>query len=175
MKQKPLLIVLGMLVLLPPVAFAQTPGGLGSRAARRERARTFLVLRIVDALGLNDEDALKVSRVIRHSDVRRQGLIKQRHLLEDELRAALGHQPPDTAHLGKLVSEGNAIDRKLALIPEDTFHELQKTLSVAQQARLLLLRRELQGEIRRAMRARHGGAPRWSGGAGAEGHPSRED
>jgi hypothetical protein len=59
-----------------------------------------------------------------------------------------------------LVDEGNGIDQKIALIPEDTFHEMQKVLTVEQQARLMLFRRELQGEIRRAIQGRRGSGGR---------------
>jgi Spy/CpxP family protein refolding chaperone len=129
---------------------------------RRERARTFLVLRIVDALNLNEQDALKVSTIVRQSDERRQQLVTQRQGLEDQLRAALAKKPTDSAELGKLISQGNDLDQKIALVPEDTFHELQKVLTVEQQAKLILLRRELQGEIRRAIQGRHIGGNRRS-------------
>jgi Spy/CpxP family protein refolding chaperone len=137
---------------------------------RRERARTFLVLRIVDALNLNDQDALKVSTIVRQSDERRQQLVKQRQGLEDQLRAALAKKPIDPAELGKLVGEGNDIDQKIALIPEDTFHEMQKILTVEQQAKLILFRRELQGEIRRAIQGRRLGAGRH----GRQANPTEE-
>jgi Spy/CpxP family protein refolding chaperone len=127
---------------------------------RRERARTFLVLRIVDALNLNDQDALKVSTIVRQSDERRQQLVKQRQGLEDQLRAALAKKPADPNELGTLIGEGNDIDQKIALIPEDTFHEMQKVLTVEQQAKLMLFRRELQGEIRRAIQGRRVGGRR---------------
>ena len=154
MKQTAVLTVLA-LALLAPAAPAQPTEG-----PRRERARTFLVLRIVDALNLNDQDALKVSSIVRQSDERRQQLLKQREGLEDQLRTALAKQPTDSAELSKLVSAGNDIDQKIALIPEDTFHELQKVLTVEQQAKLILFRRELQGEIRRAMQGRRFGPGR---------------
>jgi hypothetical protein len=154
MKQKPVLTAL-VLTMLPLAALAQPPEG-----PRRDRARTFLVLRIVDALNLNEQDALKISGMVRQSDERRQQLIKQRQALEEKLQEALAKTPADPADLGKLVSQGNGIDQQLALIPEDTFRELQKVLTVEQQAKLLLFRRELQGEIRRAMRGRRSGGGR---------------
>ncbi len=122
----------------------------------RDRARTFLVVRIAEALNLNDQEALKVSSVIRQADGHREELIKQRQTLEDKLRAALDKQPPDSAALARLISEGNDIDQKLALVWEDSFRDFQKVLTVEQQARLMLFRRELQSEIRRAVQGRRG-------------------
>ena len=175
MRPKALLLLLGLSVL-PCIALAQTPGPR-PEAARgegpwRERARMFLVLRIADALKLNDADALKVSNVIRQSDEHRQELVKQRQGVEDKLREALAKQPEDSAELTKLISQCNEIDQKLALVPEDSFHELQKILTVDQQARLMLFRRQLQGEIRGAMAGRRfggGGRRPWQGRGGFEG------
>ena len=127
----------------------------------------FLVLRIADALNLSEQDALKVSNVIRQSDEHRRDLVQQRQALEQELREALAKQPPDTATLTKLINQGNDIDQKLALVPEDSFHGLQKILTVEQQAKLMLFRRELQGEIRRAVQGRgRAGAGRRARGQG---------
>ncbi|HVO22400.1 MAG TPA: hypothetical protein VMW56_02090 [Candidatus Margulisiibacteriota bacterium] len=146
---------------LSHLAYAQpTQGPRPEEPPRRERARTFLVLRIVDALNLNEQDALKVSNIVRQSDERRQQLVKERQGLEEQLRAALAKRPADAAVLSKLVGDCNAIDQKIALIPEDTFHEMQKFLTVEQQAQLMLFRRELQGEIRRAIQGRRGGGGR---------------
>jgi hypothetical protein len=135
---------------LPAVAQQPTP----RRGAHRERARTFLVVRIADALKLNDQDALKVAAVVRASDERRQDLRRRREALEAKLRAAL--KKPAAADLSQLISEGNDLDQQLALVPEDTFRELQKFLTVEQQAKLLLLRRDLQSEVQRAMYRRLG-------------------
>jgi len=161
MTTKRLALIAAALVVLPRLAAAQPQDNQA-----RERARTFLVLRITDALKLNDEDALKVSKVIRESDERRQQLMKQRQGLEDQLRAALAKPPPDTAALSKLITAGNDIDQRLALVAEDSFHELQKVLTVEQQAKLMLFRRDLQQEIRRALQGRRGGGGRRGGRPG---------
>jgi len=161
MKHSPALTFVLASLLLSQTAPAQpTEGPHSEMPPRRERARTFLVLRLVDALNLNDQEALKVSSIVRQSDERRQQLMKQRQTLEDQLHAALAKKPPDPAELGKLVGDGNDLDQKIALIPEDTFHEMQKVLTVEQQARLILFRRELQGEIRQAIQGRHFGGGR---------------
>ena len=162
-------------VLLSPAVHAQPTEGPHPTPPhtegppRRERARTFLVLRIVDALNLNDQDALKVSAIVRQSDEHRQELVRQREGLEDQLRAALAKKPMDAAELSKLVNETNDVDQKIALTPEDTFHELQKILTVEQQAKLMLFRRELQGEIRRAIQGRRVGGGRRSRQANGSG------
>jgi len=144
-------VCLTALAALP--AFAQQP--TPHSGTHRDRARTFLVVRIADALKLNDQEALKVAAVVRASDERRQDLRRQREALEAKLRGVL-KKPASTADLTQLITEGNDLDQKLAMVPEDTFRELQTILTVEQQAKLLLLRRDLQGEVQRAMYRRLG-------------------
>jgi Spy/CpxP family protein refolding chaperone len=156
--------LVALCLTLLPAALSAQPNREGPW---RDRARMFLVLRIADALNLSEQEALKVSNVIRQSDQHRRDLVQERQGLEQQLREALAKQPPDTATLTKLINEGNDIDQKLALVPEDSFHELQKILTVEQQAKLILFRRELQGEIRRAVQGRgRAGAGRRGRGAG---------
>jgi len=147
-----------VLLAWPGMATAQPTAVTPHPEARqRDRARTYLVVRIADALSLNDEDALKVSAVIRASDQHRQQLVQQRQALEGKLRAALAKSPPDTAELSALITAGNDLDQQLAMVPEETFRGLQKILTVEQQAKLILFRREVQGEVRRALQRRASG------------------
>ena len=170
MKRITLVMVLTGLVLVPLRAAAQA----APDAPWRDRARAFLVLRIADALKLNEHEALKVSQVIRRSDERRQGLAQERRVLEQKLRETLAKQPPDTVALSKLIAEGNEIDQKLAMVPEESFRELQKILTVEQQAQLMLFRRELQTEIRRALQNRRGAGGRPGRGAAGGAPPPTE-
>jgi hypothetical protein len=163
MKRIQLTIVLLGLMVVPLCVSAQPP----AEGPGRDRARTFLVLRIADALKLNEQEALKVSNVIRQSDDHRRELVQRRQTLEQRLREALAKQPLDAPTLTTLITEGNDIDQKLAMVPEESFRELQKILTVEQQAKLMLFRRELQGEIRRALQGhRPAGGRKGRGAAG---------
>ncbi len=142
-----LVVLAGLLALSTLAASADTPPG-------RDRARTYLMLRVVDALDLSDEKALQMREILRRADDRRLDLTQQRDGLETKIRGALSQKPIDTAALGSLVSESHAVQRELAALPERTFGEAQKILTVEQQAKLLLFRRDLQGEIRQAIRRR---------------------
>ncbi len=140
--------VLACLLAASMLAAADAPPG-------RDRARTYLMLRVVDALDLSDEKALQMREILRRADDRRIDLTQQRDGLEAKLRTALAQKPVDTAALGALVSESHAVQRELAALPERTFSEAQRILTVEQQAKLLLFRRDLQGEIRQAIRRRN--------------------
>ena len=72
------------------------------------------------------------------------------------LRAALSRPDKDQAQLAKLVEEASTVDRDLATVAEDSFRDAQKDLTAEQQAKLVLLRRELQGQVREAVRRRLG-------------------
>ncbi len=157
-------LVLFVLSLLPLRVGAEP-----TEEAERDRARAFLVVRIADALKLSDADALKVSAVIRRSDDRRLALVKQRDSFESALRSALEKTPADPSELTRLIREGNELDQQLAFVPEETFRELQAVLTVEQQAKLLLFRRELQGEVRDALQRHVGGAA-----GGGRGQPGRK-
>jgi hypothetical protein len=145
-------ILLGAALLCVPLlaqAGAKPEGG-----RRRERMRTFLVFWIADALDLSEEKALQVSKVLRDSEGRRRQLIDERRGVERALQAALDQTPPDSSALGTLITQANDIDARVAMMPENTFAEVQALLTIEQQARLVLLRRELQGQIRRNVERR---------------------
>jgi hypothetical protein len=112
------------------------------------------MLRIVEALNLSDEKALQVRDVLRWADERRLELTHKRDVLEAKLRTALAASPLDETKLAPLVSDARAVQRELSQLPERTFAEARKNLTVEQQAKLLLFRRDLQGEVHQALRHR---------------------
>ena len=138
------------------IALVSSPALAAAPEPARDRARTYLMLRLVDALDLPDDKALALRAIFRKADERRVALLASRQALDKQLRAALARPEKDSAELTRLVGETNTVDRELAAVAEDSFAEAQKTLTVEQQAKLLLLRRELQGQVRDAMRRRLG-------------------
>jgi len=129
---------------------------LGATAAppARERAHDYLMRRVVAALALSDDKAAQMRDILRRADDRRQELASRRDALDTKLRAALARSTPDEPALGELVGDAHGVQRELAALPERTFDEARKILTVEQQAKLLLFRRDLQGEVRQAIRRR---------------------
>jgi hypothetical protein len=144
---------------VPLVLLLAATLGATSAPPARDRAHTYLVLRVVDALDLTDDKALQMRDVLRRADARRVALTTQRDALAPKLRSALNAVPVDTAALGRLVADTHDVQSQLASLPETTFDEAQKILTVEQQAKLLLFRRDLQGEVRQAIRRRATSAP----------------
>src|SRR4029450_1344190 len=128
-----------------------------------DRARTYLMLRLVGALDLPDDKALALRTIFRKADERRVALLSSRQAPDKQLRTVLARPEKDSGELARLVGEINGVDRELADVAEDSFIEAQKLLTVEQQAKLLVLRRELQGQVRDAMRRRLGQGPRGQG------------
>lgn len=114
------------------------------------------MMRLVDALDLPDDKALALRTIFRKADERRVELIAKRQTIDKQLRAALSRPEKNHAELEQLVTQATAVDRDLASVAEDSFREAQQGLTVEQQAKLLLLRRELQGQVREAVRRRLG-------------------
>jgi hypothetical protein len=151
----PTVTMCAVLLLIPAISLAQGKGG-----SPRDRARTFLVVRIADALDLSDEEALKVSGILRGAEERRKALLGERQEVERQLQAALDKGDRDPTALSKLIEQANAIDDKLAMIPEQSIREVQKLLTPEKQARLVLFRPELRNEIQQRVRQ---GLRMWQG------------
>lgn len=149
--------VLGALALLvATLALAAPREGRG-----RERARTYLVVRLAETLDLSDEKALQISKLLRASEAKRNELTDRRTGIEGRLRELLNQKPLDPTALGALVEEATRLDEQTALLPEQTIGEVLRILTPEQQARLVLFRPELQRQIRRALHQRlKPGAPR---------------
>lgn len=137
-------LLLAAALLAPSLAAAETPV-----PTRRDRARTFLVLRLAEELKLPDDKAQQLRAILQRSEERRRELGARRVEIEKQVRAALDKTPPDDAALARLVAQANEIDGELAQIPNQSIAEAQKILTVEQQGRLVLLRSEMQQEIRR--------------------------
>ena len=156
-------LILAIVLLAPSLGRAQaTPSG-----QRRDRARTFLVIRLAEELHLSDEKALQVSAVMRASDDRRRELSQQRDQVEAQIRTALDRTPQDDAELSKLIAQANEIDQKHSQIAESSYLDVQKLLTVEQQARLVLFRPQLRRQVRGAIRQRLEGERKGGPGSGS--------
>ena len=73
----------------------------------QDRARTYLMMRLVDALDLPDDKALALRAIFRKADERRIELVAKRQSIDKDLRAALSRPDKDQAQLAKLVEEAS--------------------------------------------------------------------
>ncbi len=133
-----------------------SPAMAGEHEGRSGRARTFLVLRISEALDLSDDKAVKISRIFKDAGERREALRAERSALAPQLQSAI--DAADEAAVKKLVAQARAIDRKILLVAADSFAEIDSVLTVVEQGKLALLVPKIQDQLRRG--GRRGREPR---------------
>ena len=140
--------MLAVAALLPILARADSakPGAAGLMHGPGG-PRLFLVLRMADALGLSDEKALAVSRILKQGDEKRDELRKKRMDLEKQIRDALAKPKPDSTALSGLVDQAIELHKQQEQIADDSFTALKKVLTVEEQAKLVLLRSRLRREF----------------------------
>ena len=135
-------VVLGtMLLVLASPATAEEPNS--------KRRRTAVILRLSEALDLDEEQTLKLAAQYRRFDTRRNELIGQRRVTESELEAALGRSEQDEAQIRKLTDQLLEIDKERVLMPDALFESMQSVLDTNQRARFALFKMKLQRKIDR--------------------------
>lgn len=122
------------------------------------RARTLLVLRIAEDLGLTDDKALAINRLLTAAQARREEIQRKRAALAPEIEKAVAAGEND--RIEALVAEARDIDRELLLVVADVFEEIGSALTVAERGKLTLLIPELQRDLRGGDLRRQTGAPR---------------
>jgi len=167
-KQRPYALVATLvavaLLVVAPVAEA------GAKKKEGRRGRTLIVLRIAEALDLDEDQTLRLGAEYRRFDKRRQELIGERAVTEVELETALGRESPNETDIRRFTDELLGIDKELILMPDALFESLQDMLDTEQRARLALLKIKLQRKIARERSRREGHQPR--GGKAKAGPPS---
>ncbi len=106
-----------------------------------------LVLRIAEALHLDDEQTVKLAGQLRAVEAKRAELIDEKGRLEASLERELDQKPSDKARLEALTKQIADLERRLVLLPEEAFDSLQPMLDVEQRARLVLLRSRLKQQV----------------------------
>jgi hypothetical protein len=129
-------------------------GDDGAPAGRARRERTggsrgpmLVVLRIAEALQLNDAQTVKLAGEFRRVAEQRRGLLAQKATLATKLEAQLARKPADDGVLTTLTDQIVALEREILLLPEGLWQSIQPVLTPEQRARLILLRGKMKQEI----------------------------
>lgn len=141
----------------------------GGKKNDPKRSRTLIILRISEALDLDEEQTLRLASEYRRFDKRRRELIGERSVTEVELETALGRDPQNEADIRRFTDQLLKIDKELILMPDALFESLQDMLDTEQRARLALLKIKMQRKIDRERTRRQGRQP---GGAKARATPA---
>ncbi len=131
---------------------ATTAVAEGDRSHRADRARTFLVLRIAEALELSDAKALEISGIFKTAGEQRRAIAKERQAMRPSLEAAI--DAGEASSIDELVAKAHAIDRRMLLVVSDSFAEVNKVLTPVQRGKLALLIPQVQEQLRSGGRRR---------------------
>ncbi len=153
------LIWAGTALAKPPAG--PPPGGPepGSEnyAELMEKIATVRLWKLVDALDLDDETALKLNRYLRSQDEQRAEVMREHHDLHRRVKAFIDADTDDDAQAAALIEEGIAIEQRSQELELETVRGLDDVLSPSQQLRFILANREFEREIAEIVRQHRGG------------------
>lgn len=145
-------------ILIGLILAASAAAAIGEDQRGEGRARTLLVLRIAEDLGLTDDKAMAIDRLLTAAQARRREIQSNRSALAPELAKAVEAGESNT--IEALVAKARDIDREMLLVVADVFEEIGNVLPVAERGKLTLLIPELQRELRFGNLRRETMAPR---------------
>ena len=159
-----LLLALSLLWSVPAVAQpghgGPPPGGpppSGENYAElMEKIATVRLWKLVDALDLDDETALKLNRYLRTQDEARAEVMREHHDLHRRVKEFIDAGTDDDALATSLIEEGMAIEQRSQALEMETIRGLDGILSPSQQLRFVLANREFEREIAEIVRQHRG-------------------
>lgn len=132
---------------------------------KQEKLQTLITLRLVNELGLSQDQALKVSEVMKKYHMKRRDLRMKLMELNQQLRDAVNANDPKS---GQLVGEIQKAKNEMDGVDDAMFREMKPMLTPQQQAKFILLMEDVRREIHQFHRGGPGGPP---SGPGQEGNP----
>lgn len=140
------LIVVALCIVASTLAQAQPPGG-----PPLERIERFKKMRMLEVLGLGEEQSARFIARYNEQENRRRELMKERDALLDKLEGLL-RSKADEQEYEKLFADIIAINRRIGEERLAFFTGLKDLLTIEQRAKLLLFERRFEHELREAMR-----------------------
>jgi Spy/CpxP family protein refolding chaperone len=122
-----------------------------------EKIATVRLWKLVDALDLDDETALKLNRYLRTQDDQRAEVMREHHDLHRRVKAFIDAGTDDDAQAAALIEEGIAIEQRSQDLEFETVRGLDDVLTPSQQLRFILANREFEREIAEIVRQHRGG------------------
>ena len=144
-----------------------------NRQRMMEKIETIKMWKLMDALGLDSQTALKVFPIIRESDKKRLDLrAKQRELL-GKIESLVKRGQGNDRSLDTLANQLFDLNEQIGQLPREEYRKLKPILTETQLARYLifqkrfrkeLIHRWVQGRQRRSMQGRPGAGMRGGNG-----------
>jgi len=168
MKKTILLLFTFHLSLFTSSSIAQPGGGRFHEdhlTQKQERLQTMIVMRLTNEVGLNQDQALKVSEIMRKYQMQRRMLHQKMRGLNQQLRMVAYSNDPKQAT--QVVSDLQKTKDEIDRLDDAMFNEIRPMLNPQQQAKFLLVMQDVRREM---MQFRRGGGKGMGGGPGF-GHP----
>jgi Spy/CpxP family protein refolding chaperone len=145
-------VMMFALMLAAAVALAQPePHPGGPPDARFERLEQLRKVRMIDELGLKEEQSVRFFARLSEFDKRRRDLMHERHEMLNKLEQMI-KENADEKELEKMFPVLVSNDQRMGEEKAKFFASLSDVLSVQQRAKLLTFERAFEKELREAVR-----------------------
>ena len=124
------------------------------------------LVRLSDALELEDETALKLSRYLKEKDLQRAAVMKARGELHREIRDYMESGETDEARAAELLERGIENETRAHALNVETVVGLEGILTPTQRLKYVAVSREFEREVHEMIRERRGGKGGLPPGAG---------
>lgn len=138
-------------------AQAPAPGGFGEPQFqnKQQQLQTLITLRLVGELGLAQDQALKVSEIMRKYQMKRRDLRQKMMGQNQQLRSVAYSN--NASQASQLIAEIQKTREEMENLDDAQFKEIKPLLTPQQQARYLVLMEDIRREIRQFRRPGPGG------------------
>jgi len=165
----PLVLAITLTWALPAAAQGPPPGGPPPPPGENweelmAKIAMVRLVRLSDALELDDETALELSRYLKEKDLDRAAVMKARGEIHREIRDYMESDVVDEALARDLLERGIDNERKAHDLHVATVQGLEDILTPTQQLKYVIVSREFEREVHEMIRDRKGKHGRPPGG-----------
>lgn len=160
-KNTPFRMFLSLLLILSlwfsSMGHAQAPAPVGQEPPfqKQQQLQTLITLRLVNELGLSQDQALKVSEIMKKYQMKRRDLRQKMMGLNQQLRTVAYSN--NASQASQLIADIQKTKDEMEGLDDAQFKEIKPLLTPQQQARYLVLMEDIRREIRQFRRGGPGG------------------
>ncbi len=135
-----------------------------NRQRMMEKIETIKMWKLMEALNLDSETALKVFPIIKEMDRKRAELMQEKRTLTRKIRNLVNARNGKAVKIDILASKLFDLNERIAALAREEYKKLKSVFSERQMGQYLLFQQQFRRElIRRWFRKKQGGAPRIPG------------
>lgn len=160
--RKVIVVVIAALLLAWPALAGPAEREQRHREAQ-DKIHTLRLMKLVEALDLDEKTGIKVARVLKNADEARRKLHQRAQDKMHALKAEAEASQPRDKEITRLVDELLSIRREMHALEENEFQELRKVFTPVQQGKFVLVmhhfREKVEKMLHREKRRHRGGGP----------------